>query len=94
MILPIDGPANTFQLNVTTSAVELKQGASVLSERKYVLIQPLDGDVYWGYTSGVTAADGHRVREGGFFPIPAAERLPVYIVSASGTVDVRVSEVA
>jgi hypothetical protein len=92
MILPIDGPANTFNLSVST-VVELKQGGSPLTERKYVLIQPLDGDVYWGYTSGVTTSTGHRVANGSFFPIPAGDLLPVYIVSA-GTVDVRVSEVA
>lgn len=43
MLLPVDGPANTFAFTATTSSQELKQGASPLSERKYVLIQPLDG---------------------------------------------------
>src|SRR5271165_5272038 len=42
--------------SVTTTAAEALGGATRLANRKYVSICPTNGTVYWGYTSGVTAA--------------------------------------
>jgi len=91
---PLDGPAVYGTLSVTTSPSEVKVGASVLSDRKVVTIQPLDGVVYFGYSNAVTASTGTKIFKGQVYPLEAGERLPVWIVSASGTVNVRITEVA
>lgn len=93
MLQPLDGPGDQTALAVSTTPVELKVGASVLEDRKVVTIQPLDGDVYFGYTTGVTASTGTKVYERQYFPLEAGELLTVYLVAESGTVDVRITEV-
>lgn len=94
MFLQLDGPATYGALSVTTTPAELKVGGSVLDERKVVTLQPLDDDVYFGYDNSVSSTTGIKVFKGQHFPLEAGPELTVYIVAASGTVDVRISEVA
>lgn len=95
MYIPLNGPADQGALSVTTTPVEVKLGASALSERTMITIQPLDGDVYFGYTSGtLTALTGTKIFKGQYFPLEATDKLPVYLVAATGTVDVRITEVS
>lgn len=88
-----DGPGVTGAITVTTSASEVKVGGSALTERKYIIIQPIDGDIYWSYDSGVTTSTGHYIPEGTLVYVQAGEQLPVYVIAAANT-DVRISEVA
>ena len=95
MYIPLNGPADQGALSVTTTPVEVKVGVSALSERTMVTIQPLDGDVYLGYNSGtLTSSTGTKIFKGQYFPIEATDKLPVYIVAASGSIDVRITEVS
>ena len=94
MFIPLNGPAIHGKLIVTTTAVEVKVGASVLEERTIITIQPVDGDIYFGYSSGVTSATGTKIFKGQIYPMEATDKLPVYIVAATGTVDVRITEVS
>lgn len=94
MLLPLDGPAVYGFLNVTTTAVEVKVGASVHTDRKVITIQPIDGEVYFGYDSSVTSSTGTKIFKGQVYPLEAGELLPVWIVAASGTINVRITEVA
>lgn len=94
MLRQLDGPAENGALSVTTTPIELKVGAQVLSKRKVVTIQPLDDDVYFGYSNTVTSSTGTKVFEGQFFPLEAGDQLGVWLVAASGTVDVRITEVS
>ena len=89
----LDGPGTTGAITVSTSAVEAKIGASAFSERKVVIIQPLDGDIYWSYDSGVTISSGHLINTGTLQFISTSELLPIYLVAGSST-DVRLSEVS
>ena len=93
MYLPLDGPAVYGSKSVTTTPQELKVNASVLDKRKFVTMQPIDGDIYFGYSSSVTTSTGTKVFKGQFFPMEATDSLPIYIVSA-GTVDTRIAEIA
>jgi hypothetical protein len=93
-LLPLDGPATYANLSVSTTAVEVKASTSVLSERKIVTIQPLDGEVYFGYDSSVTSSNGTKIFKGQVYPLEAGELLNVFIVADSGTVDVRITEVS
>lgn len=93
MYLPLDGPGLHSSLSVSTSAVEAKVGASRLEERQVVTIQPIDGDVYFGYSSGVTSSTGTKIYQGQVYPVEATDKLAVYVIAASGTVDTRITEV-
>ena len=94
MFIPLNGPALHGALSVTTTAVEVKVGSSVLEERTVITIQPIDGDIYFGYSSGVTSSTGTKIFKGQIYPMEATDKLPVYIVAATGTVDVRITEVS
>jgi hypothetical protein len=93
-LLPLDGPAVYSNLNVSTTAIEVKVGASPLSERKVVTIQPLNGDIFFGYNSSVTTSTGTKIFQGQLFPFEAGESMPIFVIAASGTIDCRITEVA
>lgn len=93
MYLVLDGPSVNGSLLVTDSAIELKVEASVLEERAVVTIQPLDGVVYYGFSSSVTASNGTKIFKGQFFSLEAGQTETVFLVAESGqTVDVRITE--
>lgn len=98
---PLDGPAAQGQESVTDSTVfEVKKNASTLSEREVVTILPLDGQI-WVYLGDDTASapSAITVKSDGFPQFTrsmrtyeAGPRQPIYIVSDTGTVDVRYAE--
>jgi hypothetical protein len=93
--MKVDGPIfGPIGLSVGSTALEAKVGASKEESRLGVLIQPLNGDVYFGYDSGVTTSSGFVVRQNNIYFVAASGRfLDVYLV-ASSTVDVRIAEIA
>lgn len=90
--IPLNGPALYGNLSVSTSAIEVKVGASPMDGRTVVTIQPLDGDIYYGYDSSVTTSTGTKIFQGQFFPFEATEKLSIYVIAAS-TIDCRITEV-
>lgn len=94
MLLPLDGPAVYGNISVTTSATELKVGASALAERKVISIQPSDGVVWYGYDSSVTTSNGTKIFKDQQVRIEASETLSVYLITDTGTVDVRIAEIS
>ena len=88
----MDGPGVSGAISVTNSATEAKVGATRLSERQSVTVQPLNGDIYWGYSALVTSSNGTKIFKGQFFPFEASDSLPIYLVSGGGTVDTRITE--
>jgi len=93
MINYLDGPGITGSLPVGTSEVEAKVGGSIYPDRKAIVVQPLDNDIYWSYSSGVTTSTGHLIVSGTTVFISTGESLPIYFI-ADATTDVRLSEVA
>jgi hypothetical protein len=93
MLVPLNGPAVYGAISVST-ATEVKVGGSRLSERAVVTIQPLDGDVYLGYDNSVSTSNGTLIHEGQVYALEATDQLPVWIIAATGTVDVRITEVS
>lgn len=92
--IPLNGPGTQTSISVSTTPVEVKVGASRFDQRYVITIQPLDGDVYFGYDSGtLTSSTGTKIFQGQYFPLEASDSLPVYVVADSGTVDVRITEV-
>jgi len=94
MLQPLDGPAVYGAISVTTTPIELKVGASPLTDRQVVTIQPIDGEVYFGYSNTVSSTNGTKIFKGQVYPLEAGELLPVWIVAGSGTVNVRITEVS
>ena len=80
-------------LTVSTSAVELKVGASALATRQAVTLLPIDRDIYWGYDSSVTTANGTKLFKGQFLMIPIGPTVTVYLIS-TGSTDVRIGELS
>ena len=94
MLQPLDGPALHGTMSVTTSPSEVKVNALALEERKMISVSPTDGKIWYGYDNTVTSATGTRVTKHQTLFLEAAATLPVWIVSDSGTVDVRITEVS
>lgn len=93
MYLPLDGPSENGAVTVTGTASELKVGASRLSERVVVTMQPLDGAIYFGFSNSVTSSTGTKVFKGQYFSLEAGESEQVWLVADPGeSVDVRISE--
>jgi len=92
MIQAIDGPAIHGVMSVTTTASEVKVGGTVQIERKQITIYPTDGKIWYGYDNTVTSSTGTRVTKHQMLFLEVSDQLPVWIVSDSGTVDVRITE--
>jgi len=98
---PLDGPATQFTISATTSSVsEVKDGSNdALKGRQVVTIMPLDGKIWVYFGNGNTTPSAADVKNKGFphfknsmRSYEAAHLQPLYIVSDTGTVDVRISE--
>jgi hypothetical protein len=81
-------------INVTTTATQLKVGASNLANRKIILFQPLGGDIYYGFDSSVTTTSGMLVKKGQTFGLPVGASINVYAIASSGSQDTRVQELS
>lgn len=82
-------------ITVGTTAVEAKVGATRISPREMVRIYNNDSSItiYFG-ASGVTVSTGEPLRPGEAVSVPAGDELGVFVIAASGTVNVRVQEMA
>jgi hypothetical protein len=81
-------------VNITTTAAELKVGGTALAGRKMVSIQPIDGKIYYGYDNSVTSSNGTELAKKQIIVFTVGAGISVYLVSAAGTVDVRIGELA
>lgn len=86
--LPLDGPAVQDVINISTSQVEAKVGASAFDDRKVVTLQP-QGKIYVSFVSG---EDGFLLFKNGIYTFEATHQQPLYIKALAGTVDVVVAE--
>jgi hypothetical protein len=97
---PLDGPAKQYSLSVGDSAVleVVKTSESALNGRSVVTIYPIDGKIWVYFGDGINTPSASTVKSDGF-PHPKTARSyeaghlqPLFIVSDSGTVDVRIAE--
>jgi len=94
MYQPIDGPVVYFNISVSTTAVELKVGASPASERKMMIIQSLGNRVYIGFSNAVTTSNGIELSKRQTLFIEVSELVNVWAIASAGTIDVRIVEMA
>ena len=90
-VINLDGVQGS--LSVTTSVVEAKVGASRLEYRKLLTVFN-DGPttVYWGYTNAVTAATGTPLFKNQLATWDIGDGLGIWLISATGSNTVRVTE--
>lgn len=80
-------------VNVGTSQVEAKVGASRLANRKCVVITNLgSGTVYWGAT-GVTSSNGTPLNKFAQVVVTVGD-IAVFLIATGTTNDVRIVELA
>lgn len=93
MFLPLDGPAAQDLISVgDVSQVEIKVGASALTERKVVTIQPFGGKLRIFFVSGLNTDHGLLLVNKEKATFEASESQTMYMISESGTIDVLVIE--
>jgi hypothetical protein len=80
-------------INVGTTSVEAKVGASRLTGRKILSVfHNGSGKLYWGYSSGVTTSTGIQIFKNTQISWPAGANTSVFLIADSATNDVRVAE--
>lgn len=79
-------------LTVGLTAVEVKVGASKLANRKIITIMPINRDMWWGYTSGVTIATGTPVFKNQTLTISASDTCTVYLITDQAAKEARITE--
>lgn len=81
-------------LSVGTAAVEVKVGVSPLEYRKMVHMFAEDNEIYWGYNSGVTTANGTRIYKNQFIELPIGPDIAIYVVADGAGKSMRIAELA
>jgi hypothetical protein len=82
-------------LTVGTSAVELKVGASALSNRiNATLINNSNTDIYWGYTNAVTTTTGTPIVKGQFACWSVGPNTSIFLIAGSAGNNTRITESA
>ena len=77
---------------VTTTAAEARVGGSALSGRQWIYIENLSTRrVYYG-PSGVTSSTGAELRRNEHVFLNHGPDNPVFVITASGTANIRVQE--
>lgn len=80
-------------ITVGTSAVEVKVGASALTNRKLVTLHNnSNATFYWGYTSGVTTSTGTPIFKDQVMFWAAKSSAPIYVITGSAGKNGRVTE--
>jgi len=92
--LAFGGVEGAISLINTDGAILVNVSGGVnLPDRQLVTVQPLGGDIYWGYNNTVTTATGTLVCDGQIMNIAAGDCADIYIITASLTpLDIRITE--
>ena len=91
----INGPGLETVISVTSTPIEVKVGASKLTNRKLVTVFN-DGTatVYWGYNNTITASTGTHIFKNQLQSWDATEGASIWLVAASGSHSCRITESA
>jgi len=93
-----DQPCNTSglysELVVGTTPVELKVGANPLENRKFLILQPKDNKIFFGYNNSVSPSDGIEIFKDQILILKIGAGITVWAVSLSGGRPLRIQELA
>ena len=79
-------------LSVGTSAVEVRVGASRLTNRRVVTIFPVDENMWWGFSSAVTSSTGTEIYKNQLFVFMVDATARIYLISDAASKNARISE--
>jgi len=77
-------------LVVGTSAVAARVGVANFANRKALTVTP-DGDIYWGYTNGVTTASGTIIYKNQQITFSVSDAVTIWLIASTNR-NVRVTE--
>lgn len=80
--------------SVSSSAVTASAGASNLTNRKAIVITPIDGSIRWRIGDDPTASNGHLLDQGQSGCWALGSSLNLRIISTTGIVNYAVDELA
>jgi hypothetical protein len=100
MLSPLDGPSKQGSLSVgTATPVIAKVGASSFSDRKVITLQSSDNKFYVYFADSGETPNAATVAANGFIQFKdqkesyeAGEQQIVYLLSASGTINIKIAE--
>lgn len=72
-------------LSVSTTAVQALGGASILADRKTLIICPTGGTIYWGNSSSVTTATGFPIFPNQTVMLSVSSAISIYLIAAAAT---------
>ncbi len=88
------GTGTQGALSVTTTATEIRVGASRLAGRSTITaFNNGSQTIYWGYSSGVTTTTGTPLVQNQVGSWKVGDQQSVYLIATSGTQNVRITEV-
>jgi hypothetical protein len=90
----LDTEGVTAAIIVTTTPIEAKVGASPLPGRQLLIIQPKANNVFLGYSDTFTTAQGIELFKDQLVSISVGPSVHVWLRTSSGSVNVRVQELA
>ena len=80
-------------LNVGTTAIEIKVGATRLEDREALtLFNNSANTMYWGYTSSVTTSTGTPIFKNQLNTWSVGDSQPIYVISSKANQDARITE--
>ena len=94
MIRAVDGPGSYASQTVTTTAAELKTGASAQLERKILIVQPKGNSIFLGFDNSVNSSNGMEVKKDQTFILEVGPKITVYAIASSGSIDTRIMELS
>lgn len=77
--------------SITTTAAQALGGASVLTNRRLIVITPTNGIIYWGTNSSVTTANGQPLFPNNTVFLDCSDNSPIFLIAAV-TTDCRITE--
>lgn len=79
--------------SISTTAVQLLGGATILANRKAIFATPTNGTIYVGTSSAVTSANGTPVLSGNTITFSFSTNVQLWAIGLA-TTDIRVLEVS
>lgn len=76
---------------ITTTAAEALGAATILTNRKILILTPTNGTIYWGFSNTVTTSSGTPIFKNQMVAIAVTSNVHVYVIAGS-TVDCRIAE--
>ncbi len=86
------GSGGTYTNKSISTAAKACVSTSALTGRKSLMVTPVDKTIYWGWDASVTTANGQPISALSTAIWDISDAQEVYVISSSGSADVRITE--